>query len=116
MSALLSINYSGPIRFDEFTAETRGILAGLVRRAAVPELIEFSAPSLPSTRPRRQSLGPEPDWLLLGFEGIGYLFEFGVCPDLPKPWFAVELNSPEPLARAAAVSAAAAIARLAGAD
>ena len=101
MSADLSIRYTRPLRFDDFTAEAQRALSQLLRREPVPQLVEFSAPNLPSSWNPPPSLGPETDWLLLGFVGVGALFELGVCPDPPRPEFRVETNASLPLAPAA---------------
>ena len=112
MSSDLSIRYAGPIPFDRFVAEAQLALRKLLDHPVVPELIEFSAPFCVSTRPRRQHLGPEVDWLMLGFVETHFLFELGVFPEPPWPEFRVELKGGPPLACAAAVSAAAALAGL----
>src|SRR4051812_45852368 len=92
MSADLSIGYTAPIRFGTFASEFRHALSRLLDVTEVPELIEFSAPTCPSTGPRTEYLGPEGNWLLLGFKAFGGLVELGVCPGPPRPEFCVATN------------------------
>ncbi|HEY2589074.1 MAG TPA: hypothetical protein VGI81_25245 [Tepidisphaeraceae bacterium] len=112
MSSDLTIRYAGPVPFDRFADETRKTLCSVLHWASCPTLIEFSAPNCPSTRPRPQYLGPEEEWYMLGFTETGFLFELGVCQNGRVPEFRVELGAGPPVACAAAIAAATALARL----